>query len=363
MAKCDLTLHLDGEKTSFRPGDIVRGTLEVRVDKDAKCNELKVGLRWRTHGKGNSVSEEIASQVLFQGDWTAGATWTGRFELRIPSAGPFTYNGHYLNVAWEVFARADIPWAIDPKTEIEILLEPDPEADPDWIAAAGSSHHVPKDFKEKVLGPESTVKPSGGCAGNALGIGCLLLLFGPMVFFLGAGITRGAAWARGDLSLGEALPWMFGAVAVLAVFIFATFKVIRNVIAKKKLGRVDFQIEPRLVRAGQDLSVRIGCKPEGSTELLGATARIVATETVVRGTGTNKSTYRQVVYEKDFEISGAKSLAAGLPYQDGVSIPIPADAPPSFYASDNKLTWNVEARLDIARWPDWVDHEEILVHR
>lgn len=362
MAKCELILALDKNKDTYHPGERVRGTLEVHVDDDVKCNGLKVGLRWRTHGKGNSVHEEIVSQTLFEGQWQAGTVWSGPFELELP-AGPYTYHGHYLNVVWEVFARADIPWAIDPKTTHEIALRPDPDAEPDWATAVGSTNHLPIAFREKV-GDQTTTPTakSSGCTGNAFGIGCLLVIFSPVLFFLGAGVWRTVQFARGEISFGDVLPWMIIGLIALLVGLFIAFRVARNLVARKKLGAVTLRIDPELVRAGGKLNVSVSCKPAKATELLGATARIVATETVVRGSGTNKTTYREVVYEQDFEIAPARALPPGIPFQAGTSIPIPSEAPPSFYASSNKLAWEVTVRLDIARWPDWVEETEVLVH-
>ena len=363
MAKCDVSVRLEEEREFYHPGDIIRGSVEVRIDDAVKCNALTVGLRWRTHGKGNVASETAVSQVLFEGEWQAGAVFQRPFELQFP-AGPFTSHGHYLNVVWEVYATVDIPWAIDPRTEHEVVLQADPQATPDWNASVGSPLHLPSEIRRKISGEPAQAKKAGcgGTTGNILGIGCLLLFLGPMLFFLAIGIQRGVAFSRGEISFAEAIPWMLAAVVILGLFLAGSFKVVRNMIARKRLGMVTLGVEPETVRAGGDIHVSLGCRPDKATDLISATARIVATEIIVRGSGTNKRTYRHVAYEKDVEITGARALPPNLPFHGSVAIPIPQDAPPSFYASHNKLVWTVEARLDIARWPDWADQREFLVH-
>ncbi|MCP4500914.1 MAG: hypothetical protein GY822_13215 [Deltaproteobacteria bacterium] len=37
--------------------------------------------------------------------------------------GPLTYRGELLNVDWFLKARADIPWALDPKAELVFVVQ------------------------------------------------------------------------------------------------------------------------------------------------------------------------------------------------------------------------------------------------
>ncbi|MBW3563144.1 MAG: sporulation protein [Acidobacteria bacterium] len=362
MAKCDLTLHLDEGKNTFRPGETVRGIIDVRIDKDVRCDGLEVGLRWRTHGRGNSVTERIVFETLFEGEWTAGTVFRRPFAFEFP-AGPYTYHGTLLNVVWEVYATADIPWAIDPRVEEEVVLRPNPEAEPNWLTAAGSETYLPAKLKEQTSGGAAAAPTiSGGWVGNLVAIGCLFVFLGPLVFILGAAVRQGIGFTRGEVALIEALMWGVGGLVVIALFLGILLKVVRNMVARKKLGQVKLTVEPALIRAGEEVRVSIGCRPENPVELNGATAKVVATEIVVSGSGTNKTTHRHVVFEQQLNVAGARTLSPNMPFNEGASIRIPADASPSFYASSNSLTWTVTTQLDIARWPDWIEEREILVH-
>lgn len=360
MAKCDLTLQLHDGKNTFRPGETVNGTIQVRIDKDVRCDGLEVGLRWRTHGRGNTASETIVFETLFQGEWTAGTVFQRPFAFEFP-AGPYTYHGNLLNVVWEVYATADIPWAIDPRVEEEVALRPNPEAEPKWLTAAGSETHLPPKLNEQAWGGAAAEAPSvrSGGVSNIMAIGCLVLFLGPVIFFSGSAIQ---AFTRGEIALVEALMWGVGGLVVIAVFLGIFLRVVRNKVAQKKLGDVKLTVEPAMVRAGEEIRVSVGCRPEKPVELNGATAKIVATEIVVSGSGTNKSTHRHVVFEQNVSVANARTLSPNMPFNEGASIRIPVDAPPSFYAASNSVTWTVTTQLDIPRWPDWIEEREILVH-
>lgn len=130
MSKCDLTIVLDRENRRYAGGDRITGVLRVQVNAACTCKALSISLGWRTHGKGNRDIGTPADLVLFEGEWQPGKTHEYDFEFLVPD-GPATYHGRVLNLDWYLNARADIPWAIDPKAEEEVLLVPGPEP---WIA-------------------------------------------------------------------------------------------------------------------------------------------------------------------------------------------------------------------------------------
>ena len=120
-----MEIVLEDEDRTYCGGDVVRGEVVVQVEKATTCKSLKVSVGWSTHGRGNRASADVMASDLFAGDWTPGE-YRYAFEATLPH-GPYTYNGHYLNVGWYVEARADVPWALDPKDEVEIELIPSDE--------------------------------------------------------------------------------------------------------------------------------------------------------------------------------------------------------------------------------------------
>lgn len=264
-------------------------------------------------------------------------------------------------------AHAVSPWAIDAKAEREVAVHPmaDPDAEPRWSEMIGTPRLLPGELRAEVLGepPPAGPKPLAlRVMGGILGIGCLLVFAVPLMILAGFGIAKGVAVARGELPLGEGLLWIGITVLVLLVFFSGAVKAIRNRIARSKLGDVSFEVTPLKGCRGETIRARLMCQPKKAAELAGARVRLEAEEVVVRGSGTNRSTYRKTVYEDETEIPAARTLAAGMPFQLDHQVVIPANAPPSFIAADNRLAWTVSIHLDIARWPDWSEERAILVH-
>jgi hypothetical protein len=95
------------------------------VDESCKCDGLEITFGWQTHGRGNRNEGPVETTRLGPFEWQAGAAERYPFEFKLPN-GPVSYHGTLVNVDWYLRARADVPWAIDPKGEQEVLLEPAP---------------------------------------------------------------------------------------------------------------------------------------------------------------------------------------------------------------------------------------------
>ncbi len=121
MSKCKLSIRLEDQGRVHLPGDALRGELVVEVNGPCDCRALSLWVGWRTHGKGNRVEGRVEDLSLLLEELMRGVSHRHPFEFRLP-AGPVTYHGKLLNVDWHVGARADIPWAIDPKAEADFVL-------------------------------------------------------------------------------------------------------------------------------------------------------------------------------------------------------------------------------------------------
>ena len=361
MAKCDLSIHLDGDKTDYRGGETVSGTVEVRTDAEVQCKALTVECQWRTHGKGNTARGSTRSLALFQGAWRPGTARRYAFSFELPH-GPFTYHGHYLNVGWFIRARADIPWAVDPKAEQEIGVAPDPAQAPQWANLVHRMDALPQALRAQIGAPDTPLAPQARRLSSTLGYGCLAIVVLPLLLITALGLHRGISLIRGGGDWVEALLWIGVPLILLAGLARGAVGVLRNHWAQKRLQNIEFDVTPLALRRGELLKVRFSCRPSQATVLKRATVRIEAEERVIRGSGTNRSTYRQTVYSHEEDLPLPHRLSARLPFQREIEVPIPADAPPSFIAADNRLDWTVRLHLDIPRWPDWSGERAILIH-
>ena len=340
MAKCDVRVQVDRGDRVYRPGDVVTGHVHINVNKSVQCDALKVTLMWRTHGKGNTERGSKQELVVATGErWEPGVRQYP-FRYTLP-AGPVTYHGGYLNVDWYVVAEVDVPWAWDPEGEIDLVLEPAPPK-----LAAGTA------YRERKLEPVHHELGLAKSSGRAP-VGCILaafaLFFGPFMYVM---------IAESDDVIGVAV---FGAIATL-LFIGAVARRIMNNMARRALGKVSIDLSDETARAGERIEVTFNIAPEKEANVDGLNVKLTGKEIVVKGSGTNKKTYTNVLHSEQRAVCAERRvIRPGQTLRLSGVLAIPKQAAPTFRSSDNKVKWEVEAHIDIPRWPDLVEKYEIDV--
>ncbi len=312
MAKCDLTIELDDPDRLYAGGETISGVVRVQVDADVNCNGLEVKSVWRTHGRGNVATGDCDSATLYTGRWTAGESAEYRFELAIADWPP-SYHGHYLNVDHYIDARAKIPWGLDPKASALFTMRP----------ACG-----PEDAK--VLRKVTEIPGIVGCLIGIAVIG----FFIPFVFMLA--------------SLGS-----FAFLFALVPLIGGVFWFLRWFLPKYLLGEVNYRIGAEHAVPGDSVDGELIIRPRKNVSINGITLTFQAREQCVSGSGSNRTTHKHVLFEREEILQEATTLSAGQEHQFPFSVALPADAPYSIDLDDNDLIWSTICRVDIPRWPDW----------
>lgn len=313
MAKCDLTIELDDPEAVHLGGGTITGVVRVNVDANVKCNGLVVTSGWTTHGRGNVASGEVAVETLFQGEWQAGQTEEYRFELPIDDWPP-SYHGHYLNIDHYVGASVNIPWAFDPKTSQQFLMQPTCGAD-------GIVNH--------------SVVAQASAALKIIGI---VMLIGSLLF---AGMVISQVGAFGLLFL------LFPMAGMLFWFI-------RVFLPKYLLGDVQCQFSSEQASPGESVTGELIIQPRRSVSINAITMNFEACEECVSGSGSNRKTHKKMFFEKLETLQEATTLTPAKEHRFPFSIELPEDSPYSIDLADNDLIWKATLRVDIPRWPDWV---------
>ncbi len=321
MAKCDLRIDIDGDRRTYHGGEKISGTLTVRVNAKCQCNGLTLTRLWRTHGRGNRSQGSEQTKDLFKGEWQAGQTFAYPFEFTVPHR-PLTYHGHLLNIDWYIVARADIPWAIDPKAEEEFFIEPE-EWEPKTKVEALPGQSYRQEFKTPGR-----------------------YEFWILVFFIAF------------LALMGPVGWVIAVIGLIIAF--AGFNMWSR-FAQRKIGNVIIEVSPSSLSPGETLTARISFVPRKNLRLNKVVGVLTAKEVVVSGSGTHKTTHTHTLLEEDVRFLGKGNVAANRTLLLEKEIRLSSEAPPSFSAPSNNLNWSFDYRVDIPRWPDWTRSVELQV--
>ena len=334
MSRCDLSIVLEQAEGRVAAGSRIAGFVGVVVNKRVKTRGLHIQLVCKTHGRGNKWKEVAHDEVAFVGEWEAGEQQLYPFDFKVPD-GPVSYDGELLNVSWFVYAYTDIPWGYDPEVEVEVEVVP----------SIGRCRQGP-------LATHVNDMPSGPAAMMIAG------LIVPITFLFGF-----APWLMFGVDGGMPLPviifLIFWTGVAWGIGGFAALALLRNPIARYRLGDFDVAVEPTEVYAGDEVTLIIKHGTTSSTQLRSVTAVLMAREVVVSGTGTNKTTHTHTILEQSEVLLQNGTLPSSGRLD--TTFRIPTDAPPSFGVSSNRLSWSVEVRVDLPLWPDLNEVAGLLV--
>lgn len=344
-----ITIEVKGERT-LRPGQRVQGTVRVEVEKKTTCKALTLTLQQVAHGRGNTRTHSADVEVLFTGEWAPGV-YTYPFNVLVPDGGPFTYHGHYLNIDWQLHAAADVPWALDPKDTVDLVVMPDPARD----LTASPPMRMSDALEQLGHGAGAGALMSAAGSPQALvflAMGGIFSLVGGFITLLGLILA-----VTGEPAM--ILMALFGGV-FLAVGLVVIFLGVRNRVASSAIGEVEVDA-PWPSLPGDEVVCSVRFTPNRRVPINRVTLKLLGREVVVSGSGTNRTTYTHVLHEEEIELCGQQDAQAGQPIALTGTLRLPEDAPLSVSMTDNSLIWGLDIRVDIARWPDWTRLEQLWV--
>ena len=315
MAACSLKIELDDPQKPRTGGETISGTITITTTGQVQCKALEVTSTWSTHGRGNIDTGDVDQQVLFQGQWDANREYRYNFTLKAATWPP-TYYGTLLNVSHDVRVRARIPWAKDLTASSEFTV---------------TATTPPEDLK-----PPEAKKKSHSIIGWVIGGILLVLILAMVSVFL----------------LIFAIPLLIGAACYWFVRVF---------LPRQVTGSIDCTVEPKRVTGGQTVRGQLRFTPKRNMTINAIQWTVTCGEKCVSGSGSDRKTHNHEILNQTQRLSEAGQLRVGEPQSFEFSFPVPPDAPPSLKFSDNELNWEGELRIDIAKWPDWVQKFPLIV--
>lgn len=326
MAVCSLAFSFSNKPSTVVPGDVMQGEVVVKVDAVCKCATLTLAPEWDTSGKGTADSGQSEVVTLFTGEWQPGE-YRYRFSCKAP-VGPLTYAGELLQIGWALRARADIPWATDPKAEAPFVLAPSPcEGAPYFF---GPLYQPPDPstpgVSETAGGRKLVEKPMG--LGSKLLRGALVLVFGGVMVY------------------------SFVPLAILFAP-FIVYFVIKNAMVKSKLAVPELMVFPNPVRQGEAATVLARLNPLKEVKLGKVSAELVGQEKVnsVHGKRSRTHLHQLHSHRHTFPVE-QREVREGEHLELRAEMPLPADAAPTFSATNNAVEWSVKLSVELPGWPD-----------
>ena len=298
MSKCTLSIEVPGHEESVAPGDELQVIVHVSCDKTIKCNGLSLTRGWRTHGKGNRDQGGKRMEELFRGSWEPGE-YSYPTTVTFPER-PTSYHGTAINVDWYLEARADVPLAFDPKTELMVLV-----VDPT----------LPKPYTPPELWAPQPVKLASGASG------CMILSFISMPFTVALMFLKGPSWGTLLIPAG----------------IMAYTSIRKGKAAIQAVGQVAVEVYPSVIAPGEELHVMVEVHPEQSVQIEHITITLMAMESATSGSGTDTTTYREEVFKLEQVLGKDLQLSPTNRFDEEATFVLPITAPLSFEESDNEI--------------------------
>ncbi|MEK7475412.1 MAG: hypothetical protein AAB152_07215 [Candidatus Coatesbacteria bacterium] len=148
--------------------------------------------------------------------------------------------------------------------------------------------------------------------------------------------------------------WIFAIIVLVVVFAFTLF----FFLVRMKVAAAEIAVTPLKVPVGGEVNVVWRQSFRGQVTVNRAVVRLVYKERAVSGSGKSQSTHIHETVVQEIEKPG-RDFAPGEDLAVGAQFRIPPTAMHSFDFGSNQLTWRVETRLDLERWPD--DSGEVVL--
>jgi hypothetical protein len=346
MSKCTVRIVLDRPERTYPAGERVTGRIEVSVSEDCECQKLTLARSWRTRGQGEDAFGKREEQVFFSGAWRAGENPSYPFEFTAP-IGPLSYQGQMFNVEWYLHAQAALAGAFDTSTDEGFRLVA-AEVTPGFNLGPAFRG---VESQQKLLRVGRTL--AQGCG---LTLGVVFLLFSLGLGLMVRDVFRRAA-APGPPEWSWLIVWLLFAGGSAALFLWAA----RPIIAKRKLGPVEAQLTPGIVRPGEAVTCSLRFQPRANIDLSEATATLRGMEIVDWHSGDETHTRRCTLTEHPVTFAQDRRLMAGESITVETSLNVPAAAPTTFMSAHQQLLWQVRLHLKLRGWPDWVQQLPLVV--
>jgi hypothetical protein len=335
-----LSIHLDDDGAGAVAGQEVNGRLDLHSETGAEVRQVTLTVGWRTEGTGNRARGRSDELTLLE-DPSAlarGETRSIPFRFQAPP-GPLSYDGTHLKVVNVISASADVRWSRDPTIEREYVLRRCTDQTAGFQGPMLNISTAPRGHVRVRARPRSLE---------------LLVAIGAVL--AGIGLALGATLA------GASPPFLTLLILVAGLVVGGSLLLpFRSRIAEGRLGRVELVLDRATAVPGETIRAALTFQPRSDLRIQGAVATLRGKEHVLHGTGRSQTSRKHTFAHAEAVLSGERAVVANERVALWGELPLATDCPCSFQARDNRLEWEVEVRVALAGWPDWVASQRVVI--
>lgn len=124
-----VTFKLDGGEVDaegfrrYRPGELLKGLVEVEAREDIRSRSVTLEFGWHTEGKGSRNSEVVDRKSLASGSLRARQSVGDQFVFEVPRS-PWSFAGHFITIIWALTVKVDVPMGRDIAVSQPFIVDP-----------------------------------------------------------------------------------------------------------------------------------------------------------------------------------------------------------------------------------------------
>jgi hypothetical protein len=120
-SRCLIEIQLDNPERAYKPGERIKGSVEILPGTDMKCRRVTLTARWSARGKGPEDAADYETITFPGGAWRNNEKVSHPFDFPAPQA-PLSYKGELFDIRWYLTANADLPATKDASAVVKFQL-------------------------------------------------------------------------------------------------------------------------------------------------------------------------------------------------------------------------------------------------
>jgi 3-hydroxymyristoyl/3-hydroxydecanoyl-(acyl carrier protein) dehydratase len=326
MAAKIVSIEFDRSYPCYYPGELISGTVQITPEISFTCAELFITSEWRATGTRTDIGDREKVLLAKQISLPAGAQAVYHFKFVAPGE-PISYKGKIIDIS--CYASAVLKGGSYPTESCGKIFFIKPRSG--VRKADNPVGHSPEN---------KNVTANNGNISDYTADICLALCSFTATL---AAVIHNIRF----LDFKE-MPGM-ASVLLLIILLFAYAGIyfgilcLNDVLSSKMLGGVTYQISPKKVRPGEEITIHLQCKPKSPDIIRKISSKLYLTEWADDGENTSESDTNIDILEYQPASNQIESQDTSVTFVHE----IPPDVVPNFRSEHNEISWSIKLRIKV----------------